>query len=377
MEVEPSAISGANRITYTNDEGDLTDCTVYIVTVPTPVDRFNRPDLAPLLEASETVGALLRPFDVVIYESTVYPGATEEDCVPVLEAISGLTFNQDFFVGYSPERVNPGDQVHRLETICKVTSGSTPEIAQFVDQLYRMIVTAGTHLAPSLKVAEASKVIENTQRDLNIALMNELALIFDRLGINTLDVLEAAETKWNFLPFKPGLVGGHCISVDPYYLTHKAQSVGYNPSLVLAGRRVNDRIGPFVASRLVKEMIRRDVPIKGSRCLVMGLAFKENCPDLRNTGVVDLIKELGDYGVDIAVHDPWVNSEEVTEKYGLNLTTPQQGDSYDSVLIAVAHLEFKDAGLAVMRSYGRPGAVLMDLKGIFRASPDGDDVIEL
>lgn len=377
LEVEADELAGAERLTFSHDAGGLADCTVFIITVPTPVDRYNHPDLTPLIKASETVGKVLKPDDVVIYESTVYPGATEEDCVPVLEATSGLVFNTDFFAGYSPERINPGDKVHRLETICKVTSGSTPEIAEYVDSLYRKIVTAGTHLAPSLKVAEAAKVIENTQRDLNIALVNELALIFDRLGIKTLDVLDAAATKWNFLKFQPGLVGGHCISVDPYYLTHKAQAVGYNPAVVLSGRRVNDGMGAFVAGRLIKAMIARDVAIKRARVLIMGLTFKESCPDLRNTRVVDVIAELVDYGVDVTIHDPWVDPEKAACEYGLELSDPAQDGTFDAVLFAVAHPEFREAGLAEMRKYGRPGAAIMDLKGIFRSSPGGDDLIVL
>lgn len=377
QEVHSDDLKASDKLILTNNTQDLADCSVYIVTVPTPVDRYNRPNLQPLLNSSETVGKVLGRNNTVIYESTVYPGATEEDCVPVLEEHSGLQFNKDFFVGYSPERINPGDKDRRLETICKVTSGSTPEAAQFVDELYKKIVSAGTHLAPSIKVAEAAKVIENTQRDLNIALVNELALIFDRLGISTLDVLDAASTKWNFLKYQPGLVGGHCISVDPYYLTHKAQAVGYYPAVVLSGRRVNDGMGSFVAGRLIKAMIERDVPIKNSKVLVLGLAFKENCPDLRNTRVVDVVSELIDFGIDVTVHDPWVDPKQVSEHYGLNVIEPTKDGSFDGILVAVAHDQFKADGLSEVKKYGREGAPVMDLKGIFRGDSNGKDVIEL
>lgn len=377
QEVHSEDLKTSERLLLSDDSQDLSDCSVYIVTVPTPVDRYNRPNLEPLLNSSETVGKVLSKNNIVIYESTVYPGATEEDCVPVLEKHSGLEFNKDFFVGYSPERINPGDKDRRLETICKVTSGSTQEAAQFVDDLYRKIVVAGTHLAPSIKVAEAAKVIENTQRDLNIALVNELALIFDRLGINTLDVLDAASTKWNFLKYQPGLVGGHCISVDPYYLTHKAQAVGYYPAVVLSGRRVNDGMGSFVAGRLIKAMIERDVPIKNAKVLVLGFSFKENCPDLRNTRVVDVVSELTDYGIDVAVHDPWVDPKQVSEHYGLSVIEPLKDGSFDGILVAVAHDQFKTDGLSEIKKYGREGATVMDLKGIFRNDSNGKDVIEL
>lgn len=362
LEVDEAELREAKHLTYTTDLQYLKSCNVYIVTVPTPIDAQKRPDLTPLIKASETVGKIISKGDIVIYESTVYPGATEEDCVPVVERVSGLKFNQDFFVGYSPERINPGDKSHRLPTIKKVTAGSTPETATFVDALYNTIITAGTHLAPSIKVAEAAKVIENTQRDVNIALINELALIFDKLGIDTLDVLEAAGTKWNFLPFRPGLVGGHCIGVDPYYLTYKAQAVGYLPEVVLAGRRINDGMGAYVAGRLIKEMINKNTKIKGSNVLVMGLTFKENCPDLRNTRVVDVIDELKSYGVNVAVFDPWVSEDEAQNMYGLDLLSAPENDEYDAVILAVAHNEFKEIGPENIRNYCKPDGVIFDLK---------------
>ena len=363
-EVELEQLAAATHLSFATDTAEIADCNIYIVTVPTPIDEHKRPDLRPLLAASETVGRALKPGDIVIYESTVYPGATEEDCVPVLERASGLRFNQDFFVGYSPERINPGDKEHRLETIVKVTSGSTPEVADKVDALYSEIVTAGTHKAPSIKVAEAAKVIENTQRDLNIALMNELAIIFNRLGIDTQDVLEAAGSKWNFLPFRPGLVGGHCIGVDPYYLTFKAQAVGYHPEVILAGRRINDGMGAYVAGRMVKEMIRKGIQINGARVLVMGLTFKENCPDLRNTKVVDLIRELEDYGVNVDVHDPWANPEEARSLYGIELVEAPEKGEYDGVMVAVAHREFADVQFTQAENL-----VVFDLKGAMREMP--------
>ncbi|MFA9199704.1 MAG: nucleotide sugar dehydrogenase, partial [Cypionkella sp.] len=318
-EVEASELAAAGHLTFTSSAADIAGCGIYIVTVPTPIDRHRRPDLTPLIKASETVGRVLKAGDLVIYESTVYPGASEEDCVPVLERESGLAFNRDFFVGYSPERINPGDKEHRLPTIRKVTSGSTPEAADAVDALYSEIITAGTFKAGSLRVAEAAKVIENTQRDLNIALINELAIIFERLGIDTEEVLEAAGTKWNFLPFRPGLVGGHCIGVDPYYLTHKAQMIGYHPEIILAGRRLNDRMGAYVAGQLVKAMLKRGLPVKAARVLVLGLTFKENCPDLRNTKVVDVIRELEDYGAVVDVHDPQADAAEARHEYGIEI----------------------------------------------------------
>ena len=364
-EVEPDQLAAAAQLTFTTDTTEIADCNIYIVTVPTPIDGHKRPDLRPLLAASETVGRVLKPGDIVIYESTVYPGATEENCVPVLERASGLHFNRDFFVGYSPERINPGDKEHRLETIVKVTSGSTPEVADKVDALYSEIVTAGTHKAPSIKVAEAAKVIENTQRDLNIALMNELAIIFNRLGIDTQDVLEAAGTKWNFLPFRPGLVGGHCIGVDPYYLTFKAQAVGYHPEVILAGRRINDGMGAYVAGRMVKEMIRKGIQINGARVLVMGLTFKEICPDLRNTKVVDVIRELEDYGMRVDVHDPWADPDEARTLYGIELVERPAMGGYDGVMVAVGHDSFGKKGAASLRCHGRRLHVLFDVKAVF------------
>lgn len=365
-EVTSEELSQAPHLSFSADPQALHACRVFIVTVPTPIDAYNRPDLAPLISASRMVGKALKPGDLVIYESTVYPGATEEDCVPVLESESGLTYNNDFFVGYSPERINPGDKEHRLPSIKKVTSGSTPAIADEVDALYRAIITAGTHKAPSIRVAEAAKVIENTQRDLNIALVNELALIFDRMGIDTLDVLEAAGTKWNFLPFRPGLVGGHCISVDPYYLTHKAQQLGYHPEVVLAGRRINDGMGRHVAQKLVRAMVLNGAVIRDARVLVLGLTFKEDCPDLRNTRVVDIIDELRAYGINVDIADPHADPREAAHEYQLTLTDPEPG-AYDAVLMAVAHRDFRDWGEAKVRAFAREGAPVFDLKGIFGA----------
>lgn len=375
LEVSDAEFSEAEHLTYTSDVSDIADCNVYIVTVPTPIDAHKRPDLTPLIKASETVGKVLKRGDVVIYESTVYPGATEEDCVPVLERVSGLTFNADFFAGYSPERINPGDKQHRLPTIMKVTSGSTPEVADFVDALYATVVTAGTHKAPSIRVAEAAKVIENTQRDLNIALVNELAIIFNRLGIDTQAVLEAAGTKWNFLPFRPGLVGGHCIGVDPYYLTHKAEAVGYRPEVILAGRRVNDGMGAYVARQLVKAMLAKCIQVNGARVLVMGLAFKENCPDLRNTRIVDVISELRDYGIVVDVYDPWVEAADAEREYDLSPISEPHEATYDGILLAVAHDQFCEMGTEAIRAFGRAeengGHVLYDLKSaLSRRGPD-------
>ncbi|MBB96065.1 MAG: Vi polysaccharide biosynthesis protein VipA/TviB [Rhodobacteraceae bacterium] len=364
-EVDAQDLAAARHLTFTADPAALAEATIYIVTVPTPIDAHKRPDLGPLLGASRTVGAVLKPGDIVIYESTVYPGATEDDCVPVLEATSGLTFNTDFFCGYSPERINPGDKAHRLPSILKVTSGSTPATADTVDALYASIVTAGTYRAPSIRVAEAAKVIENTQRDLNIALVNELAIIFDRMGLDTQAVLDTAGTKWNFLPFRPGLVGGHCIGVDPYYLTHKAESLGYHPQVILAGRRINDGMGAFVAQKTVKAMLRRQVRLLGARVLVLGLAFKENCPDLRNTRVVDVISELRDYGLDVDVHDPWVDPARAQADYGLDLVATPEPGRYDAVILAVAHDEFRAQGPDHLRALGRDNAVLVDLKSVF------------
>ena len=362
LEVSDAELADVSHLTFTADPSGIADCTVYIVTTPTPIDEHKRPDLSPVLSATRSIGAVLSPGDVVIYESTVYPGATEEDCVPVLEAVSGLRLNEDFFVGYSPERINPGDKDHRLPTIMKVTSGSTPEAADFVDALYRRIITAGTHQAPSIRVAEAAKVIENTQRDVNIALINELAILFNRLGIDTEDVLVAAGTKWNFLPFRPGLVGGHCIGVDPYYLTHKAQSVGYHPEIILAGRRLNDSMGAYVASQLVKRMTKEGIAVKGARVLILGLTFKENTPDLRNTRVIDIVAELEDYGIAVDVHDPWADPAEALAYYGIDLVADPDADAYDGIVLAVAHHQFRDAGPATLRAFGRPTHVLYDLK---------------
>lgn len=366
-EVDAEDFAAASHLTFASNLADIADCEIYIVTVPTPIDAHKRPDLTPLLKASETVGKVLKKGDIVIYESTVYPGATEDDCVPVLERVSGLTFNKDFYCGYSPERANPGDREHRLTTITKVTAGSTPEIANAVDALYADIVPAGTHKAESIRVAEAAKVIENTQRDLNIALVNELAMIFNKMGIDTKAVLEAAGTKWNFLPFRPGLVGGHCIGVDPYYLTHKAEAIGYHTQVILAGRRINDGMGAYVASQMVKAMIKKGITIKGSRVVVLGLAFKENCPDLRNTRVVDVVNELRDYGVQVDVHDPWVEAHEAKHEYGITLTKSPPECSYDAVILAVAHDIFRDKGVDQLRGFARDTHVFCDLKSVFGA----------
>jgi UDP-N-acetyl-D-galactosamine dehydrogenase len=367
LEVDGPELAQAKHLRYSADPAELAAANVFIVTVPTPIDEYKQPDLTPLERASETIGRILKRGDIVIYESTVYPGATEEVCVPVLERISGLKFNVDFYAGYSPERINPGDKQHRVSTIRKVTSGSTPEVADLVDELYRQIITAGTHKAPSIKVAEAAKVIENTQRDVNIALINELALIFNRLGIDTLDVLQAAGTKWNFLPFRPGLVGGHCIGVDPYYLTHKAQSIGYHPEIILAGRRLNDSMGGYVVSQLVKAMTKRRIQVQGSRVLVMGLTFKENCPDLRNTRVVDIVRELGEYSIDVDVYDPWVDAAEAQHEYGLTPVAKPAAGAYDGIILAVAHEQFAAMGAAALRALGKPEHVLYDLKYVLAA----------
>ena len=352
-------------VVYTSDPSTLSQCNVFIVTVPTPIDQQNRPDLGPLQSASKLVGSALSEGDVVIYESTVYPGATEEVCVPILEQVSGLKFNQQFYAGYSPERINPGDKQHRIETIVKVTSGSTPETTKFVDQLYGAIIEAGTHNVSSLKVAEAAKVIENTQRDLNIALINELCIIFEKLGIDTEEVLKAAGSKWNFLPFRPGLVGGHCISVDPYYLTHKSQEIGYHPEVILAGRRINDGMGTYIAERIVKLLTRKRIHVVDSRILVMGLTFKENCPDLRNTRVVDVIRDLRDFNTVIDVYDPWVSSDEAEQEYGISLIDKPQPGTYDAVLLAVAHDEFREMGLEKIKSLCKPEHVIFDVKYLF------------
>lgn len=362
LEVSADELKEARHLRFSADSAALAACNFFIVTVPTPIDEHKQPDLTPLIKASETIGKVLKRGDIVVYESTVYPGATEEDCVPVLEKHSGLKFNVDFFAGYSPERINPGDKEHRVTTIKKVTSGSTPEVAELVDSIYRDIITAGTHKAPSLRVAEAAKVIENTQRDVNIALINELALIFNRMGIDTEAVLQAAGTKWNFLPFRPGLVGGHCIGVDPYYLTHKAQAIGYHPEIILAGRRLNDSMGAYVVTQLVKAMTKRRLHVQGARVLVMGLTFKEDCPDLRNTRVVDIVRELGEYDVQADVYDPWVSAEEALHEYGISPVQDPQHGSYDAIVLAVAHREFKAMGAAAIRALGKDQHVLFDLK---------------
>ncbi len=350
-------------IFLTTNPSCIRDCNYYIVTVPTPTDKNHRPVLMPLLKASKTVGEVLKQGDIVIYESTVYPGATEEDCVPVLEKSSGLTFNKDFYVGYSPERINPGDKEHTVTKIKKVTSGSTPEIGLKVDALYKSIIIAGTHLAPSIKVAEAAKVIENSQRDINIAFVNELAKIFNNLGIDTNDVLEAAGTKWNFLPFKPGLVGGHCIGVDPYYLAQKAQEIGYHPEIILAGRRLNDNMGKYIAAEIVKLMIHKGHTIKNAKALVLGITFKENCPDIRNTKAIDVINELKDYGCEVDVYDPWASKQEVQHEYGFAIVEKFTENKYDAVILAVAHHQFKNIGLSKLRN--GCGAVIYDIKGIW------------
>jgi len=372
-EVEPAELADANQLSFTADPEQLRNCSVFIVTVPTPVDNAQRPDLNPLIKASETVGKVMPKGAIVIYESTVYPGATEEVCVPLLEEHSGLSFNRDFFAGYSPERINPGDKQHRLPTIKKVTSGSTPEVADFVDTLYRSIITAGTHKASSIKVAEAAKVIENTQRDLNIALMNELSLIFHRLGIDTLEVLEAAGSKWNFLPFRPGLVGGHCIGVDPYYLTHKAQEIGYHPEVILAGRRINDSMAGYVADEVVKLMTRRKMQVVDSRILVLGLTFKEGCPDLRNTKVIDIVRELSGYHAQVDIYDPWIDPTEAEHEYQVTpLRDVPQANTYDAVILAVAHPEFLQMGATGIHAFGKAQHVLYDVKSLLRkAEADG------
>jgi UDP-N-acetyl-D-galactosamine dehydrogenase len=371
LETTAEELAAAKQLQYTTNLDDLRDCNCFIITVPTPIDDYKRPDLTPLIRASEFVGKLLQKGDIVIYESTVYPGCTEEDCVPVLEKQSGLKFNQDFYCGYSPERINPGDKEHRVTTIKKVTSGSTPEIADLVDALYNEIITAGTHKAESIKVAEAAKIIENTQRDLNIALINELAMIFNKMGIDTEAVLKAAGSKWNFLPFRPGLVGGHCIGVDPYYLTHKAQAIGYHPEIILAGRRLNDGMGRYIAAQLVKAMTNKRIRVDGAKVLIMGLAFKENCPDLRNTRVVDIVSELKEYSCNVEVYDPWVRAEEAKQEYSIEPVLKINSGAYDAVIIAVAHHQFKEMGAATIRAYGKPNSVIYDLKYVF-TSLDSD-----
>lgn len=368
LEVDATELSKAGQLTFSTNLEDLRACNCFIVTVPTPIDEHRRPDLTPLIKASQTIGHVLKLGDIVIYESTVYPGCTEEDCIPILEKISGLKFNQDFFAGYSPERINPGDKEHRVTNIKKVTSGSTPEVADLIDALYNQIIMVGTHRAPSIKVAEAAKVIENTQRDVNIALINELALIFNKMDIDTEAVLEAAGSKWNFLPFRPGLVGGHCIGVDPYYLTHKAQSIGYLPEVILAGRRLNDGMGAYVASQLVKAMTKKGILVNGACILIMGLAFKENCPDVRNTKVVDIYRELLDYNCCVDIYDPWVNYDEAMHEYGVQMLPQLSGQKYDGIILAVSHQQFKEMGIEKIRSFCKSNSVLYDLKYIFNAA---------
>ena len=364
LEVSPEELKRAIQLSYSANLEDLKSCNFFIVTVPTPIDDFKQPDLTPLIKASTSIAKVLNKGDVVVYESTVYPGATEETCIPVLEQVSGLKFNQDFFAGYSPERINPGDKLRRVTNILKITSGSTPEVADFVDQVYNLVIEAGTYKASSIKVAEAAKVIENTQRDVNIALINELALIFNKLGIDTEEVLKAAGTKWNFLPFRPGLVGGHCIGVDPYYLTHKAQSIGLHPEIILAARRLNDRMGEYVATQLIKEMVKKRIQVVGSKILVMGLSFKENCPDIRNTKIVDMVNALKEYDLDLDIYDPWVDINEARHEYGLTPITQLPQHHYDAVILAVAHDEFKNMSIADFKALSKENYVLYDLKYI-------------
>ena len=365
LEVSDDELAQATHLSYSSDIQALKDCNFFIVTVPTPIDSSKQPDLTPLIKASEAIGSLLKKDDIVVYESTVYPGATEEVCIPVLENISGLVFNEDFYAGYSPERINPGDKEHRVTNILKVTAGSTPEVADFVDEVYNLIITVGTHKAPSIKVAEAAKVIENTQRDVNIALINELAVIFNKMNIDTEAVLTAAGTKWNFLPFRPGLVGGHCIGVDPYYLTHKAQAIGYNPEIILAGRRLNDSMGEYVVTQLVKTMIKRRIQVEGARVLVLGLSFKENCPDVRNTKVIDIVHELQEYNIAVDVYDPWVVAHEADREYGITPISQPLLNQYDGVILAVAHEQFIKMGIDKIRALGKGNHVLYDLKYLF------------
>ena len=364
LEVTADELKATSNLSFSADQADLRSCNVFIVTVPTPIDDAKRPDLGPLESASRTVGKAIQRGSVVIFESTVYPGATEEVCVPIIERESGLRFNHDFYAGYSPERINPGDKEHRLESIMKVTSGSTAEAADFVDSLYRKIIIAGTHKASSMRVSEAAKVIKNTQRDLNIALINELALIFDRLGIDTSEVLAAAGTKWNFLPFRPGLVGGHCIGVDPYYLTYKAQQIGYHPEVILSGRRINDGMGSHIAQRVIKHMIQRRLHVANANILVLGLAFKENCPDLRNTRVVDVVSEFRSFHASVDIHDPWVSPAEAQHEYGLELVSELENGKYDAIVLAVAHRQFVEMGAEQIRALGKPGCVLFDVKQV-------------
>lgn len=365
LEVSDEELAVAIHLRYSSDIQMLKDCNFFIVTVPTPIDSSKQPDLTPLITASKAIGSLLKKDDIVVYESTVYPGATEEVCVPVLEEVSGLILNQGFYAGYSPERINPGDKEHRVTNILKVTAGSTPEVADFIDEVYNLIITAGTHKAPSIRVAEAAKVIENTQRDVNIALINELAVIFNKMGIDTEAVLKAAGTKWNFLPFRPGLVGGHCIGVDPYYLTHKAQAIGHNPEIILAGRRLNDSMGEYVVTQLVKTMIKKRIQIEGAKVLVLGLSFKENCPDVRNTKVIDIVHELQKYNVEIDVHDPWINANEANREYSITPISQPVSNQYDGIILAVAHEQFIKMGIEKIRALGKDNHVLYDLKYLF------------
>lgn len=372
LETTEEELRDARHLTFTSSIDEIRECNFYIITVPTPINDYKQPDLTPLIMASETVGKVLRPGDIVVYESTVYPGCTEEECVPILERMSAMTFNKDFFVGYSPERINPGDKKYRLTTIKKITSGSTAETACLVDEIYRQIITAGTYKTESIKIAEAAKVIENTQRDLNIALVNELAIIFNRLEIDTEAVLRAAGSKWNFLPFRPGLVGGHCIGVDPYYLTHKSQGIGYYPEIILAGRRLNDNMGNYVSGQLIKAMIKKGINVEGSNVLILGFTFKENCPDIRNTRIIDVVKELGNYSCNVDIFDPWVDAEEVEEEYGIIPVSEIKAASYDAIIVAVGHEQFKEMGSTDIRGFGKDKHVLYDLKYIF--SPEQSDV---
>ena len=368
LEVSSDELKEATYLSYSSDLADLHSCNFFIVTVPTPIDEFKQPDLTPLIKASTSIGKVLKKGDIVVYESTVYPGATEETCIPVLEQVSNLKFNQDFFAGYSPERINPGDKLHRVTNILKITSGSTPEVADFIDQVYNLVIEAGTHKATSIKVAEAAKVIENTQRDVNIALINELAVIFNKMGIDTEAVLQAAGTKWNFLPFRPGLVGGHCIGVDPYYLTHKAQSIGYHPEIILAGRRLNDGMGAYVVTQLVKAMIKKKIQVEGAKVLVLGLSFKENCPDIRNTKIIDIVNELTEYNIAADVYDPWVDASEAQHEYGITPVVNLEQGHYDAVILAVAHDQFKAMGAEALRALGKSAHILYDLKYVLDQS---------
>lgn len=365
LEVSDEELSQALHLRFSSDIAELKECNFFIVTVPTPIDEYKQPDLTPLIKASETIGSMLKKDDIVVYESTVYPGATEEVCIPVLEKVSGLTFNRDFYAGYSPERINPGDKEHRVTNILKVTAGSTPEVADFIDEVYNLIITVGTHKAPSIKVAEAAKVIENTQRDVNIALINELSVIFNKMNIDTEAVLIAAGTKWNFLPFRPGLVGGHCIGVDPYYLTHKAQAIGYNPEIILAGRRLNDSMGEYVVTQLVKTMIKKRIQVEGAKVLVLGLSFKENCPDVRNTKIIDIVHELEEYNIEVDVYDPWVDKAEAEREYDITPISKPAVNHYNGIILAVAHNEFVEMGIEQIRALGKTSHVLYDLKYVF------------